>query len=311
MGRFLFLPIKLKQADSLVKDQAVAASWIADVMVLFKSRLALLVVFSAVLGYLMGATQVDWIQLISLSLGGFLLTGGSGGLNQVWERHADAKMSRTVNRPLPGGRMRFWEAITISSVAAGSGILILWLGVNTISGVLGLLAFFSYVFIYTPLKPFTSLAVFVGAFPGAIPPMLGYVAATGVFGVEPGILFAVQFFWQFPHFWAIAWVADEDYRKAGFSLLPFAEGRSKRSSYQILLYSLFLIPVGMLAWALPPEPMIGSVALVVSILCGIGMSWAAWRLHKSNEIADARVLMFASFAYLPLVQLIYVIDKVQ
>lgn len=301
----------MNSPETLAKEQVDATPWLTDVLVLFKSRLALLVVVSAVLGYLMGASEVNWSELVFLALGGYLLTGGSGGLNQVWERHADAKMTRTLNRPLPAGRMKLWEAGLISTVAAMTGILILWIGVNTISGILGMLAFFSYVFIYTPLKPHSAIAVFVGAFPGAIPPMLGYVAATGVFGLEPGILFMVQFFWQFPHFWAIAWVADDDYRKAGFSLLPFKEGRSKRSSYQILLYSLFLIPVGMLAWALPNEPMIGPIALVFTILCGLGMSWAAWRLHVTNQIREARILMFASFAYLPLVQLIYVLDKVQ
>jgi heme o synthase len=299
----------LKSTDTITESSRPSKTVVADTLTLFKARLSLLVVLSAALGYLMGAEQTNWLTLSLLSIGGFLLTGGSGGLNQVWERHADAMMERTKKRPLPAGRMTPMTAALISGIAAVAGILILWIGVNQIAGILGLLAFFTYVFVYTPMKMRTSMAVFVGAFPGAIPPMLGYVAATGVFGLEPGILFAVQFFWQFPHFWAIAWVADEDYRKAGFNLLPFPEGRSKRSSHQILLYSLFLIPVGMLAWALPGEPMIGWIALAVSMAGGAGMAWAAWRLYLSNSIRDAKVLMFASFAYLPLVQLIYVIDK--
>jgi heme o synthase len=160
------------------------------------------------------------------------------------------------------------------------------------------------------LKGKTSLSVFVGAFPGALPPMIGYVAATGDFGIEPGTLFAVQFMWQFPHFWAIAWLAHDDYARAGYQLLPFRGGRTKESAFQIVLYTAFCIPASLLPWALPTgAPMVGNAALVVALVAGLGFLWAALKLYRSLELADARRLMFASFLYLPLVQIAYVLDR--
>jgi protoheme IX farnesyltransferase len=202
------------------------------------------------------------------------------------------------------------EGIIISSISGIAGIVLLWVFINKASGILGLFAFFSYVFLYTPLKRVTSLAVFVGAFPGAIPPMLGYVAATNDFGLEAGLLFAMQFMWQFPHFWAIAWVAHDDYEKGGYKLLPFSDGRSKKSAFQIFVYSLFLIPVSLLPWALPTsQPMVGDIAAVVTTMAGAVMAWYAYKLYRTCDVKEARRLMFASFFYLPLVQLFYVIDK--
>lgn len=220
-------------------------------------------------------------------------------------------MERTKDRPLPTGRMSVTTAVVYSLIAGVVGISLLFVLCNVISGILGLLALFSYVFIYTPLKKSTSLAVFVGAFPGAIPPMLGYVAASHTFGLEAGLLFAIQFMWQFPHFWAIAWVAHDDYAKAGYRLLPFLEGKSHRSAYQILLYTLFLVPVSILPWALPSEsPMIGSWAMGVTLACGTAFSLFAWKLAKLRTDKAAKALMFASFAYLPLVQIVFVLDKI-
>jgi heme o synthase len=162
------------------------------------------------------------------------------------------------------------------------------------------------VALYTPLKQYSAWAVFVGAFPGAFPPMLGYVAATGQFGLGPGLLFAMQFMWQFPHFWAIAWVLDEDYRRAGFKLLPSSGGRDRSSAFLILLYTLFVIPVGMLPWVFG---FTGMVAMVVAVLAGVVMLVPAWRLFQTRDVRDARKLMFASFIYLPIVQLAYVLDR--
>ncbi len=285
-------------------------SRIKDVAVLFKVRLTLLVVVSAVLGFFMGTNGVSDFRLLTLCLGGFLLTGGSNGLNQVWEKEWDKLMFRTQNRPIPKGRMTPLQAIVISSLAGISGIALLWICINPASGILGLFAFFSYVFLYTPLKRVSSLAVFVGAFPGAIPPMLGYVAATNDFGIEAGLLFAMQFMWQFPHFWAIAWVAHEDYERGGYKLLPFNQGRTRKSAFQIFIYSLFLIPVSLLPWAIPPDrPLVGNLAAVVAFLCGAVMAWYAYKLYRSCDVKEARRLMFASFFYLPIVQLFYVIDK--
>lgn len=258
----------------------------------------------------MGAGIAQWQGLVPLVLGGILLTGASNGFNQLWERDLDRLMKRTFDRPLPAGRMSVLEAWVIAGLSGVAGILILWFFLNPLSGILGAIALFFYVFLYTPLKQHSSLSVFVGAFPGAIPPMLGYVAATGQFGLEPGILFATQFMWQFPHFWAIAWVAHEDYQRAGYKMLPFDGGRTKRSAFQILLYSLFLIPVSILPWALPTQaPMVGNLAMTVVLLCGLAFAWLAWRLYQSCDSKDAKILMFASFIYLPIVQLFYVIDK--
>ncbi len=300
----------MEESTTISATETGNTSWMGDVAALFKLRLTMLVVVSAVLGYFMGTSALDWTRLFALGIGGILLTGGSNGMNQVLEREFDKLMHRTQNRPIPTGRMHVKEGLIISLIAGISGIAILWIFINTASGVLGLLAFFLYVFVYTPMKRTTSLAVFVGAFPGAIPPMLGYVAATNTYGLEAGLLFAMQFMWQFPHFWAIAWVAHDDYLRGGYKLLPFEEGRTKKSAYQILLYALFLIPVSLLPWALPIDrPLVGNYAALVALVCGAIMSWYAIKLYRSCEIKDARRVMFMSFFYLPVVQLFYVLDK--
>ena len=273
-------------------------------------RLGTFVVLSAVLGWFMGAESIGLVPFLELTIGGYLLTGASNGFNQIIEREADAKMGRTAGRPLPTGRMSVRQAATWSTLAGLLGLAALFdLGVR--AGLLGLLALGSYVLAYTPLKSRSGFSVLVGAIPGAIPPMLGYVAATGRFGIEPGTLFAVQFMWQFPHFWAIAWVAHEDYLKAGYKMLPFKEGRTVASARQILLYTMLCIPASLLPWALPGEaPMVGDIAFTVAVLTGLGFLVPAVRLWRSLEVKDARQLMFASFLYLPIVQLTYVLDKI-
>ncbi|UTW63452.1 protoheme IX farnesyltransferase [bacterium SCSIO 12741] len=175
---------------------------------------------------------------------------------------------------------------------------------NPLSGILGALALFMYVFLYTPLKKVGPIAVFVGAFPGAIPPMLGYVAETGTFGMIPGILFAVQFIWQFPHFWSIAWKIQDDYSKAGYFLLP-SRKRDKASSMQILLYTLFLIPISLSPYWFG---VCGQYAAGVILICGLGISYYAARLHVTNDLKDATKLMFSTFIYLPIVQLAYLVS---
>lgn len=300
----------MEDSTTISIPDAKSQSLLRDIAVLFKLRLTFLVLISAVLGYFMGTSVADWTTLLALCFGGLLLTGGSNGMNQVIERQWDKLMLRTQHRPIPTGRLHVREGLVISLISGIAGISILWIFINTACGILGLLAFFMYVFVYTPLKRVSSLAVFVGAFPGAIPPMLGYVAATNTYGLEAGLLFAMQFFWQFPHFWAIAWVAHDDYLRGGYKLLPFSEGRSKRSAFQILLYSLFLIPVSLLPWALPfNQPLIGNIAATVAIAAGGVMAWFSFKLLRSCDIADARKVMFTSFFYLPIVQLFYVIDK--
>ena len=279
-----------------------------DLATLFKLRLGFFVVLSAVLGWFMAVETMDIRAFLLLTLGGYALTGASNGLNQIIERRIDGLMKRTEDRPLPTGRMSVTQALVWSLIATAVGLGCLF-SLNPLSGWLGVAAIVSYAFIYTPLKAKTSLSVFVGAFPGALPPMIGYVAATGDFGIEPGTLFAVQFMWQFPHFWSIAWLAHEDYAKAGYKMLPFNAGRTARSAQLILLYTLFCIPASMLPWALN-QPMVGDVAFAVAVLAGLGFSWFAYQLLRDLTLDAARRLMFASFVYLPLVQIIYVLDKI-
>ena len=285
-------------------------SFLKDIGTLFKVRLGFFVVLSAVLGWFMGINTIDIESLLLLTTGGYLLTGASNGLNQIIERQNDSIMSRTRNRPLPTGRMTVMQAMILSVSAGIIGIYCLGI-LNPLAAILGVVALVLYAFFYTLLKSKSSLCVFVGAIPGALPPMIGYVAATGEFGIEPGTLFAVQFMWQFPHFWAIAWLASEDYSKVGYKMLPFNSGLTDRSASIILLYTLFCIPASLLPWALPNgDPMVGNLALVVALIAGLGFSWFAWKLSISLDKSDARKLMFASFAYLPLVQIIYVLDKI-
>ena len=277
---------------------------------LYKLRLSFLVVISCVLSYEMGTDTWELNKIGWLILAGFLLAGGSNGANQILERNWDALMHRTRNRPLPTQRLTPVQAWFISVLSAGVGIVILFVYLNTSCGILGLSAFISYVFIYTPLKRITPWAVFVGAFPGAIAPMIGYVAASNTFGLEAGLLFAVQSMWQFPHFWAIAWVSHEDYTRGGYRLLPFQGEPSKNTAFQIWVYSLFLIPVSLLPWSLPVQaPMVGNISAAICVLAGVWISYLAWKLYRNPETALARKVMFASFFYLPIVQISFVIDK--
>lgn len=277
-------------------------------MALFKLRLTSLVVVSAVLGYWMGvpAGQFSGTHVLLLSLAGMLVTGASNALNQVLEVQADGLMDRTASRPLVRGTLQVKEATFIALLAGALGVLLLWSVFGRLTAILGLLSLFMYVALYTPMKRFTPWAVFVGAFPGAFPPMMGYVAATGTFGLGPGLLFAMQFMWQFPHFWSIAWVLNDDYAKAGYHLLPSRGGRDRYSAFLTLLYTLFLIPVGMLPWVFG---MVGPWGMGTAVVLGLWMLVQAVRLMITLDVKDARRLMFSSFLYLPLTQLAYVLDK--
>lgn len=275
-------------------------------MVFTKFRLSALVVVSALSGYLfMGAS--DGIEITLLLVGGLLVTAASNGSNQIWERDLDKLMKRTERRPIPMGIMSVREALIVVVVCLIAGTVMLYM-INLYSALLGLLAYIMYVFIYTPLKRVTPWAVFVGAFPGAIPPMLGAVAATNEFGLIPGILFFVQFTWQFPHFWAIAWVAYDDYKAGGFSLLPSKEGKSKNSAFQIAVYSLALIPFSLMPWLFG---LTGWVSSLIAVIIGSIFFMYSWRLLRTCEDKDAKRLMFASFIYLPIIQFVYVFDRVQ
>ena len=280
---------------------------VSDYIALTKFRLAALVVFSAATGYFMAMDFFNWKEFVFLILGGFLVTGSSNGFNQVSETDLDKLMNRTKNRPIPAGRLGVKEALFVSSVFGIVGLILLWM-INPSSCILGFLALFSYVAIYTPLKTKTPLVVLIGAFPGSVPPLLGYVAASNTFGLEAGILFLVQFFWQFPHFWAIAWRANDDYLKAGFKMLPLIEGRVKGSSWLILLFAMFMLPVSLLPWAFDMTN--GIITIVIASAATFAFIWPAYKLYRTSEMKEATRLMFVSFFYLPIVQIAYIIDKI-
>ena len=276
------------------------------ILVFTKFRLSFLVVLSALSGYLFAGGS-DLIEVTLLMIGGSFVTAASNGANQIWEKDIDKLMARTANRPLPMGDMSLRFAYLAVSFLLVIGTLLLY-KINLKCALLGLGAFISYVFMYTPMKAKSPWAVFVGAFPGAIPPFLGAIAATNAFGFLPGVLFFVQFTWQFPHFWAIAWVTHDDYAKAGYHLLPSAQGKSKQSAFQILLYSFALIPFSLIPWLLDWT---GNTTFVVAALMGTMFFIYAYKLFLSQEDADARKLMFASFVYLPIIQFTYVFDKAE
>ena len=274
---------------------------------LLKLRLTLLVVFSAAITFAYAAKgQLKWSELLLMILGGILTTGSANSLNQIIEKDTDKLMHRTQNRPMPTYKLSTAEALTFAISIGVAGIFILTYYFNLITGILGLFSIISYAFIYTPLKLKSTFAVFVGAIAGAMPPLLGYVAYTNQFGFEPGIMFAIQFIWQFPHFWAIAWVLDEDYRRANIFLLPSKEGRGKSSALQIMLFTLVLIPVSLLPIKFG---MAGTTLGIISVLAGLAFFMQSVKLYKECSIKAARELMFGSFIYLPVVQIILLIDK--
>lgn len=274
-------------------------------MNLTKFRLSALVIISALTGYLFAGGN-DGLTIAKLMIGGLLVTSASNGSNQIWERDLDRKMKRTSQRPLPLNQISLTEAYIVVIICLIAGTALLYF-VNLYSALLGLAAYVSYAFMYTPLKPITPWAVFVGAFPGAIPPLLGYIAHSNDFEIQAGVLFFVQFMWQFPHFWAIAWVAFDDYKAGGFSLLPSKHGKDKVSAFQIMLYSLVLVPFSLLPWLMGWT---GNMTLILGTLLSGAFFLISYRLYVTCELKDAKMLMFASFFYLPVIQFLYVVDKI-
>ncbi len=272
-------------------------------------RLSISVVFSSVAGYLLGVENgIDFNVLLLLCLGGYCMVGASNVYNQIIEKDLDALMERTKNRPIPGGRMRVNAAFILASVLTLAGIAILYY-INPKTAMFGAISIFMYVSLYTPLKTKTPLSVFVGAFPGAIPFMLGWVAATNEFGIEPGTLFMVQFFWQFPHFWAIGWFLFEDYKKGGFFMLPNGK-RDKGTAIQVILYCIWTV----LASLIPAAGVTGRLYLtpisaILILGLGIWLIYYAVRLYRQKTDKAARQLMLVSVSYITLLQIIYVADK--
>jgi heme o synthase len=273
---------------------------------LLKVRLSFLVAFSCAFGYALAMRgNVNFETLAMLVTGGFLLSGASVGINQIIEVELDKVMSRTCNRPLPTGRLTVNETIIFISIIFVLSILILAFYTNLLTVLLSIVSMLLYSFVYTPLKRVGPVAVFVGAIPGALPPLIGWVAASGAITYESLIIFGIQFIWQFPHFWAIAWVADEDYKKAGFKLLPSGGGKDLNTAIQIMIYTLFLIPLGLLPATFG---ITGLYSAIVATVCGVAFLAQTFSLMKTGSRQSALRIMFGSFLYLPIVQIAYLMD---
>lgn len=264
---------------------------------LSKFRLSSFVILSSVIGFIVGSPsgEFDWVKLTLFTIGGSLVTFASNAINQLIEKDSDRLMIRTQNRPLPTRSMSQMDAVLFIGITALAGILTLTFAVNTMTGLLSALSLLIYGFIYTPLKKVSSIAVFVGAIPGALPPLLGYVAATNNLNHYAVWLFVVQFFWQFPHFWAIAWLSYEDYLKANIMLLPSRDGKSKQSAFITFIYTIVLVPLSLYPVYLTNQWNTGAIVL---LLASLGFSYLAFKFYKSCKDKDARALMFGSFAYL-------------
>ena len=279
-----------------------------DLKQLTKFGLSLSVVFSSVAGYLLAADLIDFKTVLLLAVGGYCMVGASNAFNQIIERGPDAVMKRTMNRPIPAGRMSVNTAMLIAVLLTITGLVILY-NINERTALFGAISIFLYTSAYTPLKPVTPLSVFVGAIPGAIPFMLGWVAATDKFGIEPGVLFMIQFFWQFPHFWAIGWLQFDEYKKAGFNLMPTGE-KNKKATKLIIIYTVLMLVVSIF----PVFRYTGDLYLlpgsaVIIFILGLVMLYFGIKLHQEQSNKMARKLMLSSVLYITLIQIIFVIDK--
>jgi heme o synthase len=287
-----------------------------DFKAITKAGLTVSVVFSSIAGFLLGVpslASLDWTVVLKLAIGGYCMVGASNAYNQVIEKDLDALMDRTKNRPVPSGRMSPNVALIIASILTLIGIFLLYT-INPKTAMFSAISIFLYTSVYTPLKTVTSLSVFVGAIPGAIPFMLGWVAATGNFGIEAGTLFLIQFFWQFPHFWAIGWFLFDDYKKAGFFMLPTGK-KDNGTALQIILYTVWLIIASLLPAFFSVIGLVGSslqlssIAGVLVFLLGLWMLFYAVKLYKLRTSVAARTLMLCSVAYITVLQLIFIFDK--
>ncbi len=284
------------------------ASKVKDYFQLIKFTLSFTVVFSCVICYLLApGITYNFKMVVLLFTAGILITGAANAINQAVEKDTDALMKRTGKRPVANGRMSEQEAYTFASIAGMSGVLMMWQFFNLSSALLSAFSLFLYAFIYTPLKKVNSIAVLVGAFPGALPCLIGWVAGTGEFNAGGWVLFGIQFLWQFPHFWAIAWVAYKDYSKAGFKLLPSDKGPTKFTAMQAVMYSLIMIPVGILPYYFG---MTGFVSLWIVVACNIFTVIQCMRLYSEMDVKAAKRVMFSSYIYLPVVLLALLADKI-
>lgn len=274
---------------------------------LMKLRLSFLVAFSSGFGFILGSNgEINLLSLFVVSFGGILVSGGSIAINQVKERNYDALMKRTKNRPLPTNRLTIKEAIIFAITCILVGLIMLYFVTNELTILLSLLSMMLYCFVYTPLKRVGPIAVFVGAIPGALPPLIGWAATTGIISFEALIIFGIQFIWQFPHFWAIAWIADEDYKKAGFKLLPSGGKKDFQTAINIMIYTLSLLPLGLLPLYFG---ITGINSAIIATICGTLFLAQTFGLMRDNSVKSARKIMYSSFLYLPIVQIAFLFDK--
>ncbi|NAY92801.1 protoheme IX farnesyltransferase [Muricauda sp. JGD-17] len=297
----------MKSAVGSVKNNSLSLIF-SEFKEITKAKLAVSVVFSSIAGYFLGAYQLNVASIALLAFGGYCMVGASNAYNQVIERDLDALMKRTKNRPIPSGRMSVKTAIGIAITLTVLGVVALYI-LSPKTAMFGAISIFLYTSVYTPLKTKTPLSVFVGAFPGAIPFMLGWVAATDDFGIEPGTLFMIQFFWQFPHFWALGWMLHEDYKKGGFKMLPTGK-RDAGTAFQIILYTIWMIVISVVpAFGITGRLHLSIPAAILVLLAGLVMLFFALKLYENRDNASARRLMLASVTYISLIQIIYVVDK--
>ncbi|ASV29484.1 heme o synthase [Maribacter cobaltidurans] len=297
----------MKTAVGMAKYNTLALIF-ADFKEITKVRLAVSVVFSSIAGYFLGAYEINLLSIFLLAFGGYCMVGASNAFNQVIERDLDALMKRTRNRPIPSGRMSVSTAMTIAIILTLLGVITLYL-LNPKTSMFGAISIFLYTSVYTPLKTKTPLSVFVGAFPGAIPFMLGWVAATNDFGIEPGTLFMIQFFWQFPHFWALGWMLHEDYERGGFKMLPTGK-KDAGTALQIIMYTIWMMVISVIpVFGITGRLTLSIPAAVIILMLGGVMLFYAFKLYAKRDTITAKKLMLASVSYITLVQIIYVIDK--
>jgi len=274
---------------------------------LTKFRLSLLVSFSAIVGFILASDNFNFIDLLVLGLSGYLITASSVINNQILEKDLDKKMDRTKKRPLPTNRISYKNSIIISVLFMLSGLLFMFLYFNVTAAILGLISLLLYTFVYTPLKRVGPIAVFIGAIPGALPPLIGWVAFTGNISIEAIIIFSIQFIWQFPHFWAIAWIYHDDYKKVGFKLLPGKGEKNFNTALNIMTYTLFLIPLGLLPTIFG---ITGIISGAIAVFCAILFLAQTFKLFKDYSRSSALRIMFGSFIYLPIVQISFILDKI-
>ena len=287
---------------------------IRDYIQLMKPSLSIMVVFSSVISYLLApkVVEYDWLMILLLFVGGMLVTGSANAINQVVERDTDAQMKRTANRPIASGRLKPLDGWIFAILSGAVGVWMLGNWFNWSAAMLAAFSLFLYAFIYTPLKKVNSIAVLMGAVPGALPCLIGWVAGQDEFSLGGWILFAFQFFWQFPHFWAIAWVAHKDYSSVGFRLLPSEQGPTTFTAMQTIAYSLLLVPVTMLPFftgMCSTENLQGLIAIAVVILANVFMIGRCINLYRTMEVKAARRVMFGSYLYLPLILFALLLSK--